>query len=250
MTIEHPMHSDIPALQILWKEAFSDTDAFLDLFFTQAFALERALVAKEGETVLGALYWFYCAWEGNQSAYIYAVATKKEYRGRGICRALMEKLHSEMTGMGKSTILVPADDGLRAFYARMGYRDFGGMDEKVYHPGDASINADKLTVSQYMQKRRMLLMQGGVLQEGDFLPILSETLSFYGGKNWILAGYREGEMWICPEYLGDPKLLPGILKALEIPSACVHTAGEKPFAMCRAMAGEESLPQYFAFALD
>ena len=55
MIIEHPGKKDIPKLRALWQEAFSDTDAFLDLFFTQIFAPERSLAVKEGETLLAAL---------------------------------------------------------------------------------------------------------------------------------------------------------------------------------------------------
>lgn len=250
MIIEHPTDQDIPALRILWKEAFSDTDAFLDLFFTRGFALERSLTVKEGDRILAALYWFYCAWEENQSAYIYAVATKKEHRGKGICRALMDKLHVEMEKMDRSTILVPVDESLRTFYARMGYRDFGGMDEEIYYPAGTPVAAEKLSAIGYMQKRRGLLPAGGVVQEGEVLPFLESMLTFYGGEKWLLAGYQDEEKWKFPEFLGDPALLPGILKTLEISSARVCTAGESPFAMCRPMNGEEKDPAYFAFALD
>ena len=56
MIIDHPDLGDIPALRALWKEAFPDTDAFLELFFTQAFAPERALAVKEGNEVLVLLH--------------------------------------------------------------------------------------------------------------------------------------------------------------------------------------------------
>ena len=250
MIIENPTGKDIPALRLLWKEAFSDPDDFLDLFFTRGFAPERALTVKEGENVLAALYWFYCAWEENQSAYIYAVATKKEHRGKGICRAMMDRLHEDMEKMGRSTVLVPANESLRAFYARMGYGNFGGMDEGVYYPAGTPVAAEKLSVADYMQKRRGLLPAGGIVQEGEVLPFLESMLTFYGGENWLLAGYQYEGQWIFPEFLGDKALLPGILKVLGIPSARVCTAGSTPFAMYRPMTGEENAPAYFAFALD
>ncbi len=250
MIIEHPAYEDIPALRSLWQEAFGDSDAFLDLFFTLGFSPERALTAKEGENILAALYWFYCAWEENQSAYVYAVATKKEHRGKGVCRALMDKLHKEMGAMGSSTILVPADDGLRKFYARMGYRDFGGMEESVCCPAGAPVTVQKLSVTEYMQERRGFLPEGGIVQEGEVLPFLERMLTFYGGENWLLAGYQDEGKWVFPEFFGDKALLPGILKALEIPSARVCSAGETPFAMYRPINGEEKRPTYFAFALN
>jgi predicted N-acetyltransferase YhbS len=250
MIIEHPAFSDIPALRSLWKEAFCDPDAFLDLFFSKAFAPERALAVKENGQILAALYWFYCAWEEKQCAYIYAVATKKEHRGKGICHALMAHLHTEMGKKGKGTVLVPADDGLRTFYAQMGYRDFGGMDEKVYRCGDTFVAAEKLSADEYMQKRRALLPHGSILQEGEVLPFLEGMITFFGGENWLLAGGKMEDAWIFPEFLGDIALLPGILNTLEIPFARVCTAGECPFAMYRGTTELQELPRYFAFALD
>ncbi len=250
MIIENPTDRDIPALRALWKEAFSDPDDFLELFFTRGFAPERALTVKEGENVLAALYWFYCSWEDNESAYIYAVATKKEHRGKGICRAMMERLFADMKKRGRSTVLVPAGESLRAFYAQMGYRNFGGMDEESYCPAGTPVAVQRLSITDYMQKRIGLLPTGGIVQEGEVLPFLESMLTFYGGENWLLAGYQDAGKWIFPEFLGDKALLPGILKTLKIPSARVCTAGETPFAMYRPINGEEKNPRYFAFALD
>ncbi|MBQ3000365.1 MAG: GNAT family N-acetyltransferase [Oscillospiraceae bacterium] len=250
MIIDHPTEKDIPALRALWREAFSDPDTFIELFFTRGFAPERSLTVKEGEKVLAALYWFDCAWEENESAYIYGVATKMEHRGKGLCNRLMDRLHRDMEKMGKSTVLVPVNESLRAFYAQMGYRDFGGMEEALYCPAGAPVAVERLSATDYMQKRKGLLPAGGIAQEGETLPFLEGMLTFYGGEGWLLAAYQEEGKWICPEFLGDKALLSGILKALDIPSAMVRIAGERPFAMYRPMHKEEKGPAYFAFALD
>ena len=41
MTAVHPTAAHTDGLRALWKEAFGDGDAFLDLFFATAFARER-----------------------------------------------------------------------------------------------------------------------------------------------------------------------------------------------------------------
>ncbi len=246
MIIEHPKISDIPALRELWKEAFSDTDTFLDSFFSLAFSPERALVIRESEDVLAALYWLDCSWNEKKVAYIYAVATKKAHRGKGLCKALMTELHNRV----KRTILVPADEGLRAFYSRLGYRDFGGMEELLCYPGGTAVMAEKLTAESYAQMRRKMIPVGGVLQEGLFLPFLEENLDFYGGDGWLLAIGKENGKGFAPEFLGDKTLLSGILKGLQYKEARVRSPGKTPFAMYRSADGENSLPGYFAFALD
>ena len=246
MIIENPQLQDVPALRKLWKQAFSDTDGFLDAFFLKAFSAERALVARENNQVIGALYWFDCFCNGKSLSYIYGVATDKAYRGRGVCKALMSALHANMEQAEKGTILVPADDGLRAFYSRLGYRDFGGMEEMICFAGNMPFPVEKLTANTYAQKRRQLLPEGSVWQEGAFLPFMDDQMDFFGGEGWLFALQKD----FSPEFIGDKRLLPGILKALQLPETRVRFAGKSPFAMYRGTAEDADKPKYFAFALD
>ena len=54
MRIDHPTDAEISGLRQLWKEAFGDTDGFLDAFFSTGFSPERCLYAGEGGTVAAA----------------------------------------------------------------------------------------------------------------------------------------------------------------------------------------------------
>ena len=246
MIIENPKLQDVPALRALWQQAFGETDDFLDDFFDSAFSPERALVAKEKDQILGALYWLDCEMYEKPLAYIYAVATDKTHFGQGICTAIMTQLHTRMAEMGKETVLVPVNEGVRGFYRRFGYENFGGMDEMICFAGDTPVFAEKLTACAYAKKRRQLLPEGGVLQEGAFLPFLETQMDFYGGDGWILAIHKD----FAPEFLGDKALLSGILKALGRTQVRVRIAGETPFAMYRKAASGNPDPKYFAFALD
>ena len=59
-SVGKPRKEQIPKLRALWKEAFGDTDDFLDSFFETAFDKERCrCVVIDGE-VAAALYWFDC----------------------------------------------------------------------------------------------------------------------------------------------------------------------------------------------
>jgi hypothetical protein len=78
MNINAPTLDLIPALRGLWKEAFGDSDDFLDMFWRTAFSYDRCrCVTVDGE-VAAALYWFDCECRGERVAYIYAVATAKK----------------------------------------------------------------------------------------------------------------------------------------------------------------------------
>ena len=82
MFADYPQAEQLPALRQLWKQAFGDTDAFLDIFFSTAFSPERCrCVVTDGE-VAAALYWFSCEADGQPLAYLYAVATAERFRGQ------------------------------------------------------------------------------------------------------------------------------------------------------------------------
>ena len=87
MTIDHAQPRQIPRLTRLWQAAFGDTEEAVAHFFRTGFVPENSAVADGGA---GALYWFDCLWEGKRIAYIYAVATETEHRGKGICKKLMD----------------------------------------------------------------------------------------------------------------------------------------------------------------
>ena len=119
MIIEQGRVEDIPRLTDLWQEAFGDSREFIGKFFRTGFAPERSAVADGGA---GALYWFDCLWKGKKIAYIYAVATQKKSRGKGICGKLMAYTHQVLKDRGYAgAILVPADENLSQMYGKMGY---------------------------------------------------------------------------------------------------------------------------------
>ena len=86
MTIDAPNVEQTAWLRRLWKEAFGDSDAFLDRFFTIAYSPDRCRCVTADGRVTAALYWFDCDCQGEKLAYLYAVATAQDCRGRGLCR--------------------------------------------------------------------------------------------------------------------------------------------------------------------
>ena len=73
MTIDRP--SDTQVLRRLWKQAFRDSDAFLDSFFSVGYSCDRCRQLSLDGQLAAALYWFDCSLAGKPVAYVYAVAT-------------------------------------------------------------------------------------------------------------------------------------------------------------------------------
>ena len=95
-------------LKQLWHMAFGDGEEFIDLFFRTAYAPERCLYLTEDDQITAALYWLDCEYRGQKQAYIYAVATHPDHRGKGLCRMLIQDTHNLLRSRSYAgALLVP-----------------------------------------------------------------------------------------------------------------------------------------------
>ena len=85
MTPRPSRKGDENALKALWREVFGDTDEYIDAFFQNVYQPGMASVIEEDGTVVAAAY----AVPFGAVRYIFAVATRPEYRGRGYGRAVV-----------------------------------------------------------------------------------------------------------------------------------------------------------------
>ena len=250
MIIKHPTQADIPGLRSLWLQAFGDTDAFLDSFFSTAFSPDRCLCISADGTIAAALYWFDCSCRGKKMAYLYAVATDEDYRGRGLCHALMEHAHSLLQKSGYAgVILVPGGESLFRFYGNMGYITFGGMDTLSVHAEMSPVVLQKIGAEKYAALRKTYLPQDSVLQEGITLSFLQEFADFFAGDDFVFVAFYENDQLICPEFMGNTKVCGNILTALNKAQGQFRTPGNDKFAMYLPLTSDAP-PSYFGLALD
>ena len=251
MIIKQPIQEEIPQLRQLWKKAFGDTDAFLDIFFSAAFAPERCRCALVEGVVAAALYWFSCESNGQPVAYIYAVATAEEFRGQGLCRQLMADTHRHLKDLGYAgAVLVPGDAGLRKMYGTMGYEDMTTNKKFSCLAGEA-VHLEEIGAEQYAALRWELLPANSVVQEGENLRFLEGIARFYRGEECLLCAVKDGDKLTVPEILGNAAAAPGIVATLDCEYGTFTAPGEEePFAMGIAFAPDFQKPRYFAFAFD
>lgn len=248
---------DIPALRRLWKEAFGDTDAFLDLFFGTAFAPTRCRVAREGDEIQAALYWFDCQCGGQPMVYIYGVATAKAARGRGMATALMKNAQAHLESQNiRGMILVPGTAALVRFYEPMGFGLCAPQGRMRVDAAGPAIPLKPVNPRRYGELRGKLLPGCGVVQEGVSLDFLAAQMKLYAGKDILLAAaiQEDGSLYACELLSPDPvAMAPRILKALRIPTGLFRVPYPKgrPFAMFKPLPGwQGAAPTYFAFAFD
>ncbi len=251
MRIDYPTGEQLPRLQQLWQEAFQEDPEYLSTFFSTAFSPDRCQCLCVDEELVAAVYWMDCRLRGKPVAYIYALATDKRYRRRGLGSKLMAHTHQALKALGYAGILlVPGDHHLRNMYAGMGYETATQVTEISARAGEMPVFLEEIDPRQYAQARKSLLPEGSVLQEGACLDLLGSTCRLYRGNGCLLAAAEDAKALRGVEFLGDPADLPGILKALGKERGSFRTPGsELPFAMWLPLT-EIAPPTYFGFAFD
>jgi len=164
MNFEHPKENHIPQLVKMWKESFGEYDGFWELFLETAFLPDHCRCITENGQAIAGLYWFDCSCGSDRIAYVYAVVTDPRQRGKGLCRKLMEDVHALLKEKGyASVMLVPADEGLREMYRKMGYEDCTTVSQVSCTAGDMAVELRTIGTEEFSQLRRDLLPENSVL---------------------------------------------------------------------------------------
>lgn len=239
-------------LQKLWVQAFGDTPDVPEAFFATAFASDRFHCILEDDVPVSALYWLDCTLQGQKIAYIYAAATDKVHRGKGLFRKLMNESHQILVQQGYAgVVLVPCCRELFGLYEKFGYRTVTTVEEFTCGWGDVSVPFQEITPDQYAALRKGYLPAGSVLQEGPTLAYLQTQGEIYAGTDFLLAAaVMDGEL-VAQELLGNVNAAPGILRTLNIPRGRFRTPGPgRAFAMFLPLQANCPVPSYFGLALD
>ena len=115
----------------LWKETFHDSTRYIDIVFENYFTPANAFYRYDENRLIASLlripYEFQILTnEGfkklSRGAYLCGLATRPEYRRRGIMAELMHEAEEASNRSGYDlAFLIPADDHLRDYYKRKGY---------------------------------------------------------------------------------------------------------------------------------
>ena len=140
---EREIHNSIKEL---WKEAFGDSDEFIDSFLERFHTPGRMLAVWENGKLLSMLHVLPFVFEGYRAGYIYGVATAQDERDKGHATRLMQLAVEQARRDGLDALVtIPASESLRGYYARLGFRgrypvtftDTGDFDPGT---GDSSMN--------------------------------------------------------------------------------------------------------------
>lgn len=252
MNCKHPDSRETQQLLKLWKAVFGEYDGFWELFLDTGYQSDHCCCMVESGQVTAGLYWFDCSCGNDKIAYVYAVVTDPAHRGKGLCRKLMADVHALLLDRGyASVMLVPADEGLREMYRKMGYEDCTSVSTISCAAGEISAEIRNTDVEEYAALRREFLPEGSVLQEGIQLPFLAAQAQLFAGRDFLLAAWLEEETLYGMELLGNSDAAPGILRALGCKTGKFQIPGQdRPYAMLHKLKEDAAIPRYFGLAFE
>lgn len=252
MTVDYPSAKQISGLRMLWKEAFGDSEVFLDAFFEKGFSPRRCRCVTEKDTVVAALYWFEVTCKEQRFAYLYAVATAKSHRGRGLFSALLADTRNLLTETGfDGILLVPESEDLSRMYEKFGFAACTTITAFSAAAGDLPAEMREIGPAEFARLRLQFLPRGAVLQEGEMLAFLASQCHFWAGTDFLAVGQLYDGKLVCPEFLGNRTAAPGLLRALNVPVGAFRAPGdEQSFAWLLPLHRGCRRPEYFGLALD
>lgn len=218
VNIRPSIPADIPAQRELWKLAFGDSGDYVDNFYTTYYRPERVLVLEEDGVVRTMTAWFDTAFvlpgRGSyRAAYLYAVATHPDCRGRGLAAKLLSAADVYFESLGISAVTtVPAEPSLHRFFGSNGFRECFTHHQMVWKPEDAdtlihSFRLQPLGPEEYGRLRETILAETPhIAFPADALTYQAGCCRLSGGGLYA-ATTAEGLAVLCAEGMEDGSLM-------------------------------------------
>lgn len=220
---------DILCLRALWKLAFGDEDAYIDHFFAGYYAPERMLVLEEEGQIQAMAAWFdmpVVLADGTKvpSAYLYAVATHPDCRGRGLAGQLLAFADRWLKERGFACVTtVPARPDLHKFFARNGFEEYFVLEqqEHIPQPGKNTAVLKPVDADEYgILRERMLVGTDHVCYSPEALNYQAGVCTLSGGglyragRQGCACVERSGDEVFVKELLCPPEEREGVLSAV------------------------------------
>ena len=241
----------LSALQALWQRVFGDgpeiSGAFWDRFPPEK---HTRVIDRNGLAAMAS--WIPVTLERQPGAYVYAVATAPEQRGRGLCRALMGELEDALAALGFAfTALCPAEPSLYDFYAGLGY-------ETAFYRRVWQVTAEQreIALTQISPEAYCLLRESFLYfphctwNENALAWLQAAGTRFYRLSDGCAAVSLESLR--IAELLGPAENAAALCHCLGASGAEVSAPGmETPRGMVKSLRfGQKTPPAYLGFAFD
>ncbi len=260
MTIRIAKAKDYKQLRHLWEAVFpEDSSNYLDFYFQQVTDHNTMILAEENGEVAAMLHMnpYMVSDQGKsvKTYYIVAVATKPEYRRRGIMAAMIDKAKDIAASEGiKVMVLMPADERYYApfdfYFASYQYNTtiishlYPNKSEDLAQLSIESLSmkafCDLIISENYQMGRTMEAIITDKYARQVYQEISSESGIVYSINGAIALVYNQGACDVrkvyIPKELSTPKgyelIAKGLVQLAEGQKLILHEVNRNPIAKC------------------
>lgn len=191
--------TDLPDVIDLWREAFGDSEKAIRFFF-ESFPDCISYAAEEDGQVVSMVHGLPQTLSPDvPAAYLYAVATRKSHRGRGLCRKLMAFAEADLASRGVACcMLTPGEPELFRFYTRLGYAAAFTRNRTAFSGGEC------ISAAEYIRLRERVLDRSHVVYDLRTMAYAQQVygLTFYRTADGCAAAGEDYTAEVLPQDLG------------------------------------------------
>ena len=207
--------ADRPRLRELWQIAFGDSDAYIDCFFAACPDPERVLVLEDADGLQAMTAWFdmpLVSADGGQwlGAYLYAVATHPNCRGKGYAGKLLAWAGEWLRERGFTCLTtVPASESLHRFFGANGFEEQFALVERELTPDMTLVPAPMAAVEwrAYGDLREQFLSGAAHVACGEQALAYQQAVCKLSGGGL----FKVGSGCACVELAGDTAVVKELL---------------------------------------
>ena len=212
---------DIPAQRQLWQLAFGDDGAYVDNFYRTYYRPERVLVLEEKGLVRSMTAWFDTTFvlpgRGEfRAAYLYAVATHPECRGRGLAGKLLADADDYFRSLSIPAVTtVPAQPSLHAFFKANGFGEcfvhgqHSDLRKDGAPPSDGGApKLARLSPAEYTARRETILVsRAHIRMPEEMAAYQAGACALHPAGGLYALDCPHGEAVLCAEGMENGTLL-------------------------------------------
>jgi GNAT superfamily N-acetyltransferase len=238
--ISYASDTMIPELKHIWQECFMDGESYTDFYYSNGFSKDHTLVWKENGKCASMLTLLpgnlYLKDKIIPVQYVYAVATLKKYRGRGLSSRLLSYVNETLNSRNEGSLLVPASESLFHFYEKNRYKTCFSMKEytlsynqfPVRSETEPELSVSSIDAEQYLSLRNRCFLNTClktlgfvsfdlphieyVLKENEFTGGHACRLSIADRDYSLLYFIKGNKLYIKETTLDDENLFFGITR--------------------------------------
>ena len=175
---------DVNSLKELYLSSFDEKPEAIELFFNRIFIPENCYIAIEKDELIAMVHMLPTMINGRRTRYLYAAATKEEFRGFGIMDGLVKAALSVYAP--EICVTLPADDGLYDYYKRFRFKPLEVNVAELSHDEavllSKSFDEQELVVENYCGIRNRVLKDNFLFWNNNHINYAFDYNELYGAK--------------------------------------------------------------------